>query len=421
MMEGRDSSAPRHPRIDQRSLVLWAGHRAGLDVYDLDRDVTGALALPLRRAVVQGALIARAREEEMGIVLPGQAWMNQLPPDARAGGFAALPFAQPGAIDVEGQRMSPGALADYAESFLDAQLAAGATLVTTPAHVFEQELGHGREQDLALAQASIAAWNERQAWRPPPQHPDDPPRELHACIAVRGAHLGAEAASAAAGPGADAAARLVDLYAELDVSGYWVVVFDASDSGAESAGLAELALGLQAASGRPVTVSGVASLHVALLASGVAATCTGVDGMRPSFPPRAIDGDEVVGIGVPVFHPAILGSVPLGPEHDETRTWLFAAHPCRCGEHTPYEPPRGRRQTVHHNSWCLAAEARDATRLLPLLDERRLAGRIRRATAIRARLDLPALEPGWSAVASAAHALRAGAEPGVAEAVGLDG
>jgi hypothetical protein len=154
-------------------------------------------------------------------------------------------------------------------------------------------------------------------------------------------------------------------------------------------------------------VAGAGAWHAALLASGVAATCVGVDGAQPTFPPDAAAVDGVTGIGVPVFHPAILGSAPHGAAGEEAREWLFAAHPCRCGEHLAYAPPRGRRETLRHNLACLAAEARDATRLAPVLDETRLAARVERANATRARLALPPLPPAWSAVPAAARSARA--------------
>lgn len=432
-MIGRDQEmrAPRHPRIEQRSLVLWAGDRAGVDLTRLERDAIGAVALPLRHAAAETALVARAQTAGLGIVLPGQAHLNQLPAQARGRGFAALPYAQPAPIDPQAQRLGDAALADYAELFVDAQLGAGATLVTTPAHVFEAELGHGREQDLALVHASLAAWRERQGWRPPPQRPDEPARALYAAIAVRADEL------------ERAAAALVRQYGALDVDGFWVTVFGLGDAdGAGAAGasapggsggdpaaarrtavqlaaLTELALGLQESSGRPVAVSGAGAVHAALLASGVAATCTGALGTRPGFPPRAADDDGVTGIAVAAYHSAIVGTVPLGAAFEEARTWLFAAHPCRCGEHPAYEPPRGRAQTVNHNAWCLAAEVRDATRLLPVMDETRLAARLDRADRVRARLELDPLGPAWTAVAHAARARRAGGTAVSGDAVGF--
>ena len=428
--------------------MSWSGGGAAAGTARLERDVVGAIALPARRAAASAALVEQARAAGLGVVLAAQTWLNQLPPERRPRGFAALPYAQGAALDLERQAPSPrpparagrealssAAAAAYADAVLDAQLAAGATLVTTPAHVCSGELGAGRDADLQLAEASVAAWRERQGWRPPPQRRDEPPRELHAALAVRPRDLPA------------AVGALIARYAALPVDGYWLTLVDdprphpppaaasaaaatdrplgsppaaasaaaATDrplgrecaDAAAVAAVAELALGLQEATGRPVTVGGAGSLAPALLASGVAAVCVGATDGRPAFPPRPLDADGVTGIALPVYHPAIVGFVPAGAAHDEARDALFAATPCRCGAHRSFEPPRGRRATSDHNRWCLAAEARDATRLVPPLDEARLAARAARAERTRRRLGLPPLPSAWQAVAAVAQARRA--------------
>jgi hypothetical protein len=470
-MSEDQNRAPRHPRLDRRSVVPWADDGAAIDPAALAPDVTGALALPLRRAAVQATGIAQARAAGAGVVLAGQAWLNQLPPAQRPRDFAALPHAFPRALDLDSERLSPDALADYAERHLDAQLAAGATLATTPAHLLADAGGSGREQELALARATVVAWRERQGWRPPPQRADEPPRELHAALAVRP-------------PAAADAESLLAAYAELEVDGYWLTLvadapapaptsrdawasgasgpwtggatadgatagsaaahsaapggarpsgaFDAAPGGAFGAardgafgaapggaaggdeawaaavaGVAGLALRLQEATGRPVTVAGAGEVHVALLAGGVAATCVSPTGPGLAFPPRPFDGDGVTGIATPVYHPAIVGHVPPGAASDEARTALFATEPCRCGFHVAFEAPRGRRETLGHNRWCLASEARDVTRLVPALDEIRLGGRLSRAASVRRRLGLAPVPPAWAAAIETARARRA--------------
>lgn len=408
-------------------MVPWSDDGAAIALAAPAPDVTGAVALPLRRAAARAAEIARAQAAGAGVVLAGQAWLNQLPPEQRPRDFAALPHALPRALDLDRERLSPGLLADYAERHLDAQLAAGATLATTPAHLLVEAGGAGRDQELALARATVAAWRERQGWRPPPQRAGEPPRELHAAVALR------------AGAAADAES-LLPACAELEVDGYWLTLVadaggptpaargpaawasgaaapaaggDAAPTGGEEAwaaavaGVAGLALRLQEATGRPVTVAGVGEVHVALLAGGVAATCVSPTGPGLAFPPRPFDGDGVTGIATPVYHPAIVGHVPPGAAGDEARTALFATEPCRCGFHVAFEAPRGRRETLGHNRWCLAAEARDATRLVPALDEIRLGGRLSRAATVRRRLGLPPVRPAWAAAIEAARARRA--------------
>jgi hypothetical protein len=394
MSDDRERLAPRHPWLGRRSLVLWMSYRSGLDVATLDRTVTNAIALPVRHAAAAAATLDAAREAGMGVVLPGQAWLNQRPPEERGAAFARLAYAQPHPLALEQRRLSGEALSAYADAFLDAQLSAGASLVTTPAHVFDSELGLGRDQDLELARAAATIWRERQGWRPPPDRAHDPPRELHAAIAVKGSLLAA------------AVDELVDRYAGLDVAGYWLGVFNGNDSARQADAVARFALGLQGHTGRPVTVSGVATLHLSLLASGVAATCAGLHGMRPHYPPRSLERDEGAGIGIAVFHPAILGSIPVGANHDRLRMSVFGRFPCACGHHVASRPPVGKAEILRHNTACQQDEVRQATLMGPLIDEARLAARVVRANVLRVSLGLRALPVGWGAAAEAARTLR---------------
>jgi len=329
-MPPRQRNAPRHPQIDHRSIVLWSGHQSGVRVDELPQDVIGAVAVPLRYRVAERDLIVQAPAAGMGLFLPGQAHLNQLSPCLRGRGFASLAYAQPTPIDVDTAVMSDEGKNEYAESFQDAQTGAGATLVTTPGHVFAEELASGREQDVDLAERSANIWKQRQGWRPPAQTPDAPRRELYATLAVKGVHLPASWA------------RLVDLYAGLEVDGYWITVFRAGSSGVQLAALANLALTLQERTRRPVMLSGVGSLHEALLTSGVAATCAGLHGMRPAFPPEPIDSEEVDGIAVHIYHPAVLGVVSPGARYAAALKALFARYPCTCGHHVAALPPVGR-------------------------------------------------------------------------------
>jgi hypothetical protein len=366
--------------------VLWAGSGGNVDLDGRARSVTGAVAVPLTRVGAGIGLIERASALGMGVVLPGQAWLNQVPPSERGAGFSALPYAQREAIEPEW--LSDAALRDYAEAFLETQLLFGATLVTTPAHVLTAESGYARERELALAHAAVDAWHQRQGWRPPPGLPDEAPRELYATIAVRGAHV------------AEAAASLIDAYADLDVDGYWIVVVNGGSSARQLGGLTRLALGLQAEAERPVTVAGVAGPHLALLAGGVAAVCAGSDSVRPSFPPVL---DEH---GVSLYHPAILGPVPDGDPAIRNR--LFALQPCTCGHHVPHRPPTSVRDAMAHNLACLQREADEATFMTPAIDEQRLLARVGRADRLRRSLGLSDLPHGWQAVVATARALRAG-------------
>ena len=42
--------------------MLWTGYHSGLDVSRLQRDAIGAIAMPVKYAVADGALITHARD-----------------------------------------------------------------------------------------------------------------------------------------------------------------------------------------------------------------------------------------------------------------------------------------------------------------------------------------------------------------------
>lgn len=259
--------------------------------------------------------------------------------------------------------------------------------------MLDEEGSHGRDQELRVARATVAAWAARQGWRPPPQYPDARQRELYASIVVQGRDVD------------DATPSLISAYAGLDVAGYWLVVMNAGRSKTQIAAVARLALGLQRRSGRPVVVTGIGDVHLALLASGVAAVCAGLHGMRPTFPPEQIDNPDE-GVAVHVFHPAILSSLPLGERYAPARQRLFQRRPCPYGAHPASEPPVGRAATIAHNRYQLQHEALEAASMDPVIAESRLLARASRASMLRRKLQLGPLAAGWMGVADVARDLR---------------
>jgi hypothetical protein len=392
----RSDHVPRHPAIERRSLVLWPGYRSGIDFASVDRRVVGSVAIPLKHARTEAAAAASAERRGLGLVFPGQAWLNQLPNDnaARSSGFRALTYAFAKPLRPDAGDWSEAFLAEYADAFVDEQLAAGATLATTPAHVID-ESGPGRDQDLRLTQAAVAAFEARQGSRPPPQRPDDPSRELYATIVVDAQSLPA------------VADQLADGYGSLTgIKGYWIVLMNCTKSRRQLGALADLALALQETSGRPAVVSGAAGLHCTLLASGVAAACAGFQAMAPAYPPPELPDTDDGGIGVPIYHPAILGVVPLGKRYDLARLRLFGGAPCHCGAHLARVPPRGRAETLRHNEWHLQVEVYDAVRFAPVVAEPRILARAARAAVLRHELGLGSLPVSWDAAALTARRRR---------------
>jgi hypothetical protein len=383
-------------------LIAWPGYRSGLAVGSFDRRVVGAIAKPLAHAQLDPSFVVAALTARMGVVLPAQAWRNQLPRDhpKRAGAFARLKLHRPGVQLAPDEAPFGAAFAErYAADHLAAELEGGATILTTPGHVLEIEGREGRQNDLLLARLAVTEFADRRAWSPAPGQIGR--RELYATLIVQGHHAAVPAVID----------WLVSAYAELEgVMGYWIIAVNASQSGRQLAGYARLALRLQRLTERPAAVSCVGDGHLAMLASGVAATCAGLHGMSFRFPPAKLpedDDEEETGLGVHTYHRAVMGNAgPLGARGEAIRRALFLNRPCPCGQHPAAETPLGKKQIVAHNSWAVSTDALEFA--LPEIGaaEMRLATRTRQAKRERAILKMSALRTGFAAVPREASRLR---------------
>jgi hypothetical protein len=393
--------APRHPQVGRRSLIAWPGYRSGLSVASFDRRVVGAIAKPLSHAVLDPSLVADALKAGMGVVLPAQAWRNQLPPShpKRSGAFARLKVHRPG-MQLAPDNVLRAAFAErYAADHLGAELEGGATILTTPGHVLEIEGRNGRQNDLLLARLAAGEFADRRAWSPAPGQTGR--RELYATIIVQGRHAAVPAVID----------WLVSAYADLEgVSGYWIIAVNTTQSGRQLGGYARLALRLQQLTDRPAAVSCVGDGHLAMLASGVAATCAGLHGLSFRHPPAELpehDDEEETGLGVHIYHRAVLGNAgPLGGKGQAVRLALFLNRPCICGHHPAAEPPVGKMQIVAHNSWAVSADALEFALPEVAAAEIRLATRVQVAKRERAILKMSALRAGFAAVPREAMRLR---------------
>jgi len=395
-------AAPRHPEIGRRSLIAWPGYRSGLVAASFDRRVVGAIAKPLAHAALDPSLVSAALKAGMGVVLPAQAWRNQLPLDhpKRSGAFARLKVHRPGVQLAPDDVLLRGAFAErYAADHLAAEIEGGATILTTPGHVFEIEGREGRQNDLLLARLAAAEFADRRAWTAAPGQLGR--RELYATIIVQGHHAAVPAVTD----------WLVSAYAELDgVTGYWIIAVNTSQSGRQIAGYARLALRLQRLTGRPAAVSCVGDGHLAMLASGVAATCAGLHGMSFRHPPAELPehaDEEERGLGLHTYHRTVLGNAgPLGATGEAIRRALFLNRPCPCEHHPAAEPPVGKKQIVAHNCWAVAADAREFALPNVAVAEIRLASRAQQAKRERAILKMSTLRTGFAAIPREATRLR---------------
>ena len=407
-MVSQPSTPLRHPEIARRSLIAWPGYQSGVRVEELDRRVVGTIAKPLSHTVHDSLQVSQALTAGMGVLLPAQAWRNQLPLDhaKRTGAFRLLDIHRPGLVfEPDAAALSADFAERYAADHLEAELGAGATIATTPAHVLDWEGGVGQANALLLARLTAEEFAARRAAAPGPSRPSHETRELYATLVVQGSQV--------TQPGV--LDSLIEAYGDLDgVSGYLIIAANCSQTGAQVAAYASLALRLQDATGRAVVTYGIGDAHLALLASGVAATIAGVHGMSFKFPPDEFEdlgeeerAEDEPGLGIHTYHSAILGNVGrLGAEGEPARLAIFSNQPCQCGHHQPDQPPRKKGEIVRHNTYAVSADARVfATNAVPAA-ERRLLARAQNAERMRSFLKLSKLKRGFFSVATTAGHLR---------------
>lgn len=355
----------------------------------MDRSVVGAIAKPLVHAKADSRAIATALNAGLGVALPGEAWRNQLDVghQKRSEAFQRLAFAQAGRLDTR-KSWSASFVSDYAANHVDAQLSAGATLVTSAAHVHHAENGQGRANDLALADAAVDEFRARGAHHP--LREDWAPRAIFASIMVQGAHL------------PDAVENLIDQYAAVEGDGYWIVVVNTRGTAKETRASAALAFGLEARTDRPAVVSCVGRPHPAFLAHGLAGVCAGHQRGAFTYPPivweKPDDDDEDFGIGVFTYHAQIRGATAFNKKGKKVLKALFERWPCPCGSHPRALPPRSNAEKQAHNQYWLEREAVELC-LQPIADRAQiLDGWLASGAEARRDLGIGNLHPGWRAV-----------------------
>lgn len=395
-----EDRAPRHPRIGRPSLILHCGYHSGVSIDMLDRFPVGAISKPLVHAAIDSGFVAAAQRAELGVVLPPETWRNQLPlrHSKRSEAFRLLGFALDDVLDIGAGALPEAFSARYAASVIDAQLKAGTTIALTPAHVHDFEDGAGRDNDVRLARLAASEFAARAARMSP--LPGGGPRQVFAALIVQGGHV------------PFAVHKLTAQYADLEVDGYWLSIANARLSHRELLAVAELALRLQEMTGRPVVVTCIGHIQLALLAYGVAATCIGHHGGSLGFPPvdlraereleREEDDDEN-GIGVHTYHPEILGAFALGEKYDALRAYAFRRWPCSCGAHDAETQPQGKEIRTHNLHWHL----REASWVAAQAEANRAGAMTERIERTRTRrvaeLKMSALKPGWRGVAAGAQ------------------
>lgn len=381
--------APSIPKIGNSSLIVWAGYHSPVKAADVDRRVVGAIAKPLVHAGPDSTAIAAALDAGLGVVLPGEAWRNQLPLDhpKRSEAFQRLSFAQPGVLDPM-SRWPSTFIEPYAADHLDAQMKRGGTIITTAAHYLRAEGGDGRENDLDLAKAGVAAFRARGGHHPARE--EWPARAVFASIMVESLVL------------PDAVDRLVEQYSKVEADGFWIVIANTRRSATEIRATAQLAFGLEAVTGKPAVVSCVGRPQPTFLVHGIAAVCSGHNRGSFAFPPYEMPepepGEDETGIGVFVYHERVRGAPTLDEDGQALLARLFECWPCHCGAHRSDEPPVRKPEKEAHNQRVLEREAAEICALPPGQRPELMRGWLSDAMTARRELGMTPLGAGWRAI-----------------------
>jgi hypothetical protein len=393
--------APLAPVVERSSLVLWLGDGQGAMLDGLDRSVVGAVAASLSQAARNVSALRRARRElGLGQIFDLECWRLQLDVGhpLRGAAWEALGMDSGRVYRPDTHTVSGKTARAQAQRVMDAQRPRGdltivnsgvdPSIFTTPAHWLpDRQAGHGRRNDLALAEACVEIFDQLQLAAAPIDHPDQRERQLYAALMVDAGRLEHGDID-----------WIVDAYSHLEgVDGYivWAVRFN--ESLVQARRHRELMDGLQERSGRPVIGGGLWHFHTAALSRGLAATCIGPGRLKyPPLPPEepAADGKKSRRGGIFVYHGAILGCFGLGEAGEARMRRAFIRHGCACGAHPANEPPKTNEQKVAHNRFWLMHEAREA--LAGAGAATRLAARVPRAREARAELGMGRLAPCWS-------------------------
>ena len=341
----------------------------------------------------------------MGVVLPAQAWRNQLPLDhpKRTGTFSAFHFIVRACALIQIKHRSRSRSATPTQP-----------TTSPPSSVQVPRSPLRPDTCLARKARSAAPMTSRwPGWRPRSlSHAGRQRHRLDNRSQPSGRSTRRSCSRACTHGCRRSSTGCPRVRCPADVAGYRIIAANCNGSGIQVAGYARLSLRLQHETNRPAVVSCVGDSHLALLASGIAATCAGLHGMSFTYPPAALpvgEDAEDEGLGIFVYHRAVLGNVgKLGREGEPARRAVFRNVPCPCGHHGATSPPEGRQQIVAHSSWSVGVDAREFCTPATLVAEQQLARRASEAERQRAFLRLSRLKTGFAAVPRVAAEFRAG-------------
>lgn len=257
-------------------------------------------------------------------------YLRQFPRSWRPACFRRTPYGDGPKFVASLRSMAPRDRQEYSESIVEAQRNRGASAIFPPYHLVGGPASTGRLLDVDLCRRSLDHYiNE--ALDEPPKHSLVRQRRFLAAVGVqRGALTIADID------------RLADLYASLEVDGFWVRAEDFSDNGPiDWIQRVSALVGALRESGRPVVVAQPGRLRDSLLANDVSCA-VGLVGYERFDVPKAERGEG--GGQRFAFHEH--SAKTYKPSADRAKH-AFRDAGCRCGAHPALSPPTGRALVAH--------------------------------------------------------------------------
>lgn len=383
-------------RLFQWIVPGTAGLREHFDKFD----AVAGIACPI---VDLPRLGDAAREAGAGggpeVIFSPQAWRVQLEPEhrgRRALEHFGLDWRRGEEFDPELDEVAPDLVAEIAERNHQAQVSAAGSGRVSPSHHYKNQLGPGRDLDVALAHRFSEIARSRL-----PADPDERPAVI------------TEIAFAPARAGSSTISGLLARYREVECDAYWLCVWGVEGmiSARAYERVRELAKRLEIETQRPCVVQGLRSLSVGALANGVAGACVGwgstiklpksIDEQKREDDRRRRRAEEQGKdpgrwpVIVPLAFAEVLGAVPDTDKSEVARRKLLRGSACACGAHGRGEEPKAQMSRHRHNFAVDAGLAASIGALEP--DQARvvLGEWVERAASLRAELELSPLWRGW--------------------------
>lgn len=374
-----------------KPLIQWV-HRGNpylIDEIETEGPI-GAIAASVLEAPRMDASIAAATERGFGVIIDTEAHRVQLPYDHtlrvayREAGLDWLPnIYDPAAMALSEQGRS-----ELLAIHRDAQAKAGATIFLSPAFRLSDtpSLSAVRRSDLELQTDFLALARSSGATHPTPG--SGQPRGVATHLAVDARELSPRLIG-----------ELARTYGGLDPDIFCLAIWNFSPSERQYGLVRHLARALQRESGRGCMIAGLGALWEGGLRNQIAAAWQGwgrgnLTYPPPPPPPRDSEGKGTP-YGVPAFHPAIRGSMPLGEAYERASRELYRRHPCPCGHHSPTVSPEGQRDRHLHNRYWAEQLGTAAITGDPALTTAALGPIIKAAAKLRDELGLGRLPSAW--------------------------